>query len=459
MGYNVVIINIDTLRADHLGCYGYRRNTSPFIDSLAARGVLFEEARSNSSYTRESVAVLMSGRLPSRSGSIGWDAAPSIATENLAELFAHAGYRTGFFSATTVLTGPLFTKGFDTVQQLTDRWGVSGLGTRLSARAVDFADATTGHRFLMYLHYLDPHGPYDPPQDLYLAFAGVPFPTPLNLYKDVRPNLAALLAEGFGPGDPRFEDMVTRYDAEIADTDRAVAQLFAGLQRLGVLDHTLVIVTADHGEEFLEHGFVEHAWTLYDEVLRVPLLFWAPSALPQAHLQRRAMVVDILPTVLHLTGTPNVRRDFDGEVLFDASADQVRPTAPAKAYIGELLIAERNVARAVIDGDWKYVAALKWLPPEIRPAAARVEDELRRAGDSTTVDLKGPIVREELYDLAADPRELHDACASNPQVCRAMSSQMQRYVASSTSGLEAQPHPHDLSPEDRQRLRALGYVQ
>jgi arylsulfatase A-like enzyme len=159
--YNLVVINIDTLRADHLGCYGYGRNTSPFIDSLAGRGVLFERALSNSSYTRESVAVLFSGRLPSASGSVGWNARPSDTTRNLAELFRDAGYQTGFSSNTTMLTDPLFTKGFDEAEQLTTVWGLSGAGPKLSARAVEFATRHAGGRFMMYLHYLDPHEAHD----------------------------------------------------------------------------------------------------------------------------------------------------------------------------------------------------------------------------------------------------------------------------------------------------------
>lgn len=456
-GYNLIVINIDTLRADHLGCYGYTRDTSPFIDSLARQGVLLEEARSNSSYTRESVAVLLSGSLPSRSGSVGWTATPSATRATLAVLLARAGYRTGFFSATTVLTDPLFTRGFQTVEHLTDRWGVSGLGPKLSAEALAFAKRGGDGPFLMYLHYLDPHGPYDPPPDLYRRFAPAPFASPVNLYSDVRPHLEELVAQGFGPGEPRFEDMVLRYDAEIAGTDRAIAELFAGLGSVGLLDRTLVVLTADHGEEFLDHGFVEHAWTLYDEVLRVPLIFWAPRALPAARVARRAATVDVLPTLLRLMVIPHDRGDLDGEPLFDVTGGRIRALPVGRPFVGELLIPERNVVRTSIAANWKYLAAWKWLPPSARPSAARVEDEVRRVGGDKTVDVfRGPIVHEELYDLARDPHEAHDTLAAAPDVRRALRARLEAYVVGSGAGGSRAP---ELSPEDRARLRALGYVE
>lgn len=157
--YNLIIINIDALRVDHLGCYGYFRNTSPFIDSLAEKGILFEYVLSNSSYTRESVSVLMSGYLPSHSGSFGWHAASSHEIVNLGQLYQEAGYKTGFFSNTTVLKGSSFTKGFQEYQHLSKKGSESRLGSKLSARAIEFAKDCGKEKFMMHLHYLHPHGP------------------------------------------------------------------------------------------------------------------------------------------------------------------------------------------------------------------------------------------------------------------------------------------------------------
>jgi arylsulfatase len=444
---NVIVINVDTLRADHLGCYGYLRDTSPFIDSLAAAGVRFDEARVNSTFTRESVAALMTGRLPSRSGSMGWDATPPPGDATLGRIFERAGYATGFFSATTMLTDPGFTQGFQTVRQLTERWGASGLGPELSAAALAFARAPRDRPFLMYVHYLDPHGPYDPTPAHLRKFAPAPLPSPLGLYADVRSRLAELVAEGFGPGEARFDDMVARYDAEIADTDVAIAELFAGLDGQGLLDRTIVVLTADHGEELLDHGFVEHAWTLYEEVLRVPLVFWPATVLPGLDGRRRAATVDVLPTLLALVGIA-APAGLDGRSLL------TKGDAP---LVAELAIAERSVLRTVIDGRWKYVAAAKWLPPPARSAAARVENDLRRQGGERGVDRCGPTVHEELYDLVADPSEHHNRVADDAghlEALRAALAPTLEACRAHAAALKDGP-----SAADRARLRALGYVE
>ena len=315
--YNLILINIDSLRADHLGTYGYGRDTSPFIDELAAEGIVFERAFSNSSYTRESVASLLSGRLPSVAGSTGWYATLSEEARSLSESFRASGCETGFFSNTIMLRDPGFTQGFDEVQHLPERWGISGAGLRLSKRALAFVADRGGRRFMMYLHYLDPHGPYDPAAEHYLRFSPQVSASPLRLYTDLRPRLPELLRDGVRPGEARFEDLIRRYDAEIFDTDRAVEALFRGLEELDLLDGTLVVITADHGEEFLEHGFVEHAWTLYRESLHVPLILWAPLAFGPSRIDAPVSGIDIAPTLLHLMEVPYDGSDLDDNFSLD----------------------------------------------------------------------------------------------------------------------------------------------
>lgn len=460
--YNLVIINIDALRADHLSCYGYSRNTSPFIDSLAGNGVLFERAVSNSSYTRESVATLMSGRLPSASASVGWNARPPSDTRVLGELFQAAGYATGFFSNTTMLTDPSFTKGFAEVQHLTTKWGLSRAGPKLSARALEFATRHAGDKFVMYLHYLDPHGPYDPPEELYRRFVRAPFAHPLDLYADVRPNVDTLIKDGFGPGDARFEDMVVRYDAEIADTDRSIGMLFDGLGQLRLLDKTLVVIAADHGEEFLDHGFVEHAWTLYDESLHIPLVLWAPGALKPARVVVPVSVVDILPSLLELMEVSYSGRGFDGGSVLEHRSNGFFYGSSTKPCVAELIIPERSVLRAVIKDNWKYIAAQKWLSPEQRPLAAKNENEMRGQGGAASVDIWGAVVHEELYDLSKDPQEKHNLLGIAEGRHQELRSLLTSYTISCREQASRQgwssPSAPPLSAADQERLRSLGYL-
>jgi len=448
-GYHLVIVNIDALRADHLGFHGYARPTSPFLDGLAARGVVFERAISNSSYTRESVASLLTGRLPSSGGGAGWDAAPAAASAHLGELLRAAGYRTGFFSNTLMLQSPGFTRGFEEVQHLPLRWDLSGEGLRLSERALRFAGQGGDRPFAMYLHYLDPHAPYDPAAEQLARLAATDLPPALDLYRDIAPHLAELREDGFGPGDPRFEAMVLRYDAEVLGTDAAIGALVRGLGELGVADRTLLVVTADHGEEFLEHGGVEHGWTLFQESIHVPLLFFAPEVLAPMRVATRVSQVDLLPTLQSLLGLPTGRLPLDGQPLFELDAGALRPSGAERTPVAEILIPFRNVARATLRGDWKLVSAWRWLEPEQRFAAGEA------AGAASRLDLGVAPVLEALYDLDADAGERRGRSPAPPAVAaplRQVLARLPSTVALSPASVTT------LAPEERERLRALGYA-
>jgi arylsulfatase len=460
-GWNLIVVVVDTLRADHLGYGGYRRATSPFLDRLAAQGVVFENAISNSSFTRESVAALLTGRLPSRSGSTGWHAVPPGNGPHLGALLHAAGYRTAFLANTLMLRAAGFTRGFDEVQHLPRRWDVSGAGPLLSRRAASFVRGAR-RPFLLYLHYLDPHAPYEPaPADLARVAETPPGPA-LDLYRDVLPRLASLLREGFGPGEARFEDLKARYDAEILGTDAALATLFDDLGTLGVLERTLVVVTADHGEEFLEHGFLDHGWTLHQESIRVPLLFWAPGILAPARVTELVSHVDVLPSLLSLLGVPMPKAGdattdgLDGSSLFELGPPAVRPRVTERPQIAELLVAQRQVLRAVLLDDWKYVASWRWLDPEQR-------FEGQRAGAPPAAELRGPPRRESLYRLSEDPGETRDRLDEAPAVLARLREVLAAHLSASRAAgsLPSEPAPDAQAPDaqEAERLRALGYLE
>ncbi len=457
--YNLVLIVVDALRADHLGAYGYRRDTSPFIDKVAAEGTLFEKAFSNSSFTQESISVLFSGRLPSRSGSTGWGTGPAAGLPTLGEILRQDGYRTGLFAATAVLKDD-FSRGFDEVDHLDGTWKVSGLSEPLTQRALEFARSSADDRFFMYLHYLDPHGPYEPPQELHARFAEHPPPRrPLRLYADVKPRLMELLRDGFGPGEPRFEDLMSRYDAEIADVDRAIERLFDGLEELGLLDNTLVVITADHGEEFLEHGYVGHAWTLYRESLHVPLIFWARGALESSREDRLVSHVDLLPTIVELLGVSHEGVDLDGTSLFSSDGAMYRLEPAEKPVFAELLIGHRNVLRTVITPEWKYLAVHRWVEPAARHKANRRE----LISEGRQFDIWGPVVREEIYNLIDDPLEQTNLVGSRQAPSLNLRLALETYVAESRrlndSDSMSSTGPDAMTKEELRRLRALGYIQ
>jgi arylsulfatase len=449
--WNLVLINVDTLRADHLGLHGYARPTSPALDRLAEGAAVFEQAMAASSVTRESVAALFSGRLPSRSGSYGWRATPAADSAHLGELLGRAGYRTAFLSNTVMLRDPGFARGFERVQHLPARWDLSGEGMRLTDTALAFV-GRVGTPFALYLHYLDPHAPYAPDAERLARFDAPQVEAPLELYRDVEPRLPALRAEGFGPGEARFEDLVARYDAEIASTDAAIGALLAGLADRGLLERTLVVVTADHGEEFLEHGWVEHGWTLHRESLHVPLLFSAPRLIVPARVHEPVSQIDVLPSLVDLLGLDPAGAPIDGTSLFERGENGWRPRASFEPVVSELLLSERNVVRSVLWDGWRYVAAQRWVPAHERSAKLRPPATTALP----SVDPWGPLVHEALYHVREDPGETRDRLAAEPERSRALRGLLAGAIGGSREPPETSHEP-GVSPEDAERLRALGY--
>ena len=465
-GFNVIVIVIDALRADHLGCYGYERKTSPFMDSLAAEGIVFERALSHSSFTCESVATLLTGVLPSGSPTgAGWFARPNPRTANMAELFARAGYACGLFTDTPALELGAFGKGFCEAKRVPTDWGRSGLAPQVTELALEFVKKNAGKRVMMYLHYLDPHAPYEPSDQAYLRFADKVYPNPLALFSEVRPNITGLIEDGFGPGDPRFEDMVLRYDAEISEVDGAVKALLQGLGELGALEDTLVVVTADHGQEFLDHGFVEHAWTLYDESIHVPLIFWRPGLFAPGRIAERVSHADMLPTLLDLAAIACDRQGFSGTPLFVREGEQWTFTPPHKPVISELLLETRNLMHAVILDDQKYVAAQKWMAPGECAQAAKKQHELikqLRAGTLERPNIWGAVEREEFYDLSSDPEEKRNIIGKPPEKYDSLKRILAAYEASCPEQLplsSSERSRPELSDELEEQMEGIGYLK
>ena len=455
---NLVVIVVDTLRADHLGYNGYARKTSPFLDSLASKSVVFDRAYSASAFTRESIAALLTGRLPSLSGSAGWNAAPSSELPSLGTSYQAAGYRTGFFTSTIMLGNQRFTKGFSDVDQLVSKGGMSGTSHKLTARTLQFIKACQGQPFMAYVHYFDPHGPYNPPKKLQSRFTDRIYPKPVGLYSDLRPEVPEYVKRGFGPGNPAFEDMLIRYDAELLDTDRAIGQLFKGLRELGLADDTLAVVTADHGEEFLDHGFVEHAWTLYEESIHVPLLICAPGSLAPARVTTPVSLVDLVPTVTMLQGVSRAGYPTDGQPLFSQA---LLPIVTKRPVISELLIHHRNVVRSVVFGDEKLIQARRWLTPAERSLVAQNERQHELDAMAEPIDVWGPVVNEEFFDLAADALEQHELSGdgrASLEELRELLSELEQQAISIDPKQQGSSDEQAIDEETQKLIEGIGYT-
>lgn len=459
-----MLIVVDTLRADHLGFHGYALPTSPFLDGLAAESAVFTDVVAPSSYTRESIAALFSGHWPSCIGAIGWNASPRAAPLTLAEWLRLRGYSTAMLTLTTMLTDGGFARGFERVEHLTSQWGISRAGPQLTRRALELWNEPRTKPLFLYLHYLDPHGPYDPPAELLDRFPAAS-PVVLDLYRDVRPRLPELLQEGFGVQDQRFRELVRRYDAEIAHTDVALQELIAGMRAQLRTRPLLVVVTADHGEEFLEHGFVEHGWTLYEESVRIPLLWWSPGRIPAVRSAAPASLVDVFATLRMLLGVEaqESSQAMSSQAMSSQALFERRHGGLTVAHLGsrmrvaELGIAERNVARAAWLDGWKYIVARRWLDPLERARSSSIEERLRKQGNVPALPASAVVAREELFYLPSDPGEGHNRLAETPPAL----SSLRAYIAQHEercplARVPSQPPP-TLAPHEAEALRQLGY--
>jgi arylsulfatase A-like enzyme len=442
---NVVLILVDTLRADHLGVYGYARSTSPRIDAFAAEGMVFERAYSTTNWTRPAVASLFTSTMPSRHNATALDRALSPDLPLLAEALRGRGYRTAFFTvgpnvepadgygrgvdhffhgrsqkavARTVFFNSIVLRLVPGVGKLLPgrrhASALTGDPAEITDRALEWARAADPARpFFVYLHYLGPHSPYRPPPPFDRAFSEVGV-----VERVVDPPHAWSGKDAFSPADT--QQMIDKYDGEVAWHDAHIGRLLDGLREAGRLDQAIVAIVADHGEGFGEHGVWGHNAGLFEEVVRIPMIFRGTGVRP-GRTRVAASLVDLAPTLAELSGAASPR-EFDGASL-----------APwlAGAGEGERTVFVENPLNdeiGVRSGEWAYFEGKtgdgfqRWL---FRAEDARQTEEL---------SARHPEVAEELRRLAAERRD------------------RDRSVGVKSVEIE-------LDAERRRMLEALGYVE
>jgi arylsulfatase A-like enzyme len=305
---NVVFISVDTLRADHLGCYGYNRNTSPNIDRLASEGVLFSNAFSVSSWTLPAHISMFTSMYSTSHGVITGEDYLDDSRITLAEVLKKEGYATAAFISGAYLRDPRygFEQGFDLYDAsiindaapLKDVMKASQVITSpsLNKAAKNWLEKNHRKKFFLFLHYIDVHSDYIPPP---------PYDTRFD--PDYRGPIDGLniqklkLKPAMNPRD--LFHVIALYDGEIAFTDHYIGEMSLVLKELGVYDNTMIILTSDHGEEFFEHGQLGHKRSLYDEVLRVPLIFKFPYNWKANRKSNKLVsIIDIKPTILDYLG-------------------------------------------------------------------------------------------------------------------------------------------------------------
>ncbi|HZR81642.1 MAG TPA: sulfatase [Candidatus Binatia bacterium] len=428
---NVLLYVIDTLRADHLGCYGYPLATSPHIDALAREGVLFERTVAQASWTKPAVASLLTGLDPLAHGATSLRQAirPGVAT--LAERLAAQGWETAAFVTNVNVSAPFgFARGFETFEYLPEdesRPSRHVLSDALGQEVARWLDRTHDRPFFLWVHSTDPHAPYTPPPELAERFrpgrgnGAPPGADPIALGRRAR-------GEGTSLSPAEVPEIVALYDGEIAFNDASLGALLDELRRRGLYDSTLIVVTADHGEEFGDHGGFDHGHTLYEELIRVPLVVRLPAGrLAGARRAAMARQIDLVPTLLDQLGiAPDP--DLPGRSLFARDGAEA---GPVEAF-SHTRLARRELA-AITSESWKSVQHL---------AGARREDV-------------------EVFDLAGDPHEHESIARRRPVTVGYAAQSIRRAIAAGAAGASAGRGGHapvvDRATEER--LRALGYAE
>jgi len=350
---NVVLVTLDTLRADRLGCYGYKNIETPVLDALARRGTLFENAIASAPLTAPSHASMMTGLNPTAHkvrDTGNFVLSPSHTT--LAQILRESGWDTAAFVGASVLKKRFgFHHGFAIYDD--EMSGPERGAGEVADRAIRWLDSQSGKPFFVWVHLFDPHLPYDPPS---------PF---RERYKD------------------RF------YDGEIAYTDQQLGRFLDAVHKKSPPERTLIAVLADHGESFSEHGEYAHGVFLYDATVRIPFLMAGPGVPPGLRVKQQARVIDLLPTVLDLLGS-NAPPQVQGMSLTPTFTGKQMPVRPA--YI-ETLFSKINMGwselRAVRTDRWKFIRAPK---PELYNL---IDDP----GETTNVIARYPNETKELRGL------------------------------------------------------------
>ncbi len=405
---NVILIVIDTLRADHLGAYGYEKRTSPNIDLFGKDSTVFENAFAQSSWTKPSVASLLTGLLPrSHTANRREDALPDEAL-SLAERLLALGYRTvGFVTNTNVASEFGFAQGFETYELLLDpdeRLGYARAGVLVSRALAWLADERRGP-FFLYLHATDPHDPYTFTPGGKETVGSTDFMEALEAFDT--PSTPALQKE-----------LLDLYDEKIRYADGELGKLFDKLRDSGLYERSLIVLVSDHGEEFFEHGWWRHGKTLYQEQLHVPFVVkWPQGTKARGRMSAVVQHVDLVPTVLDVLGEPKAS-DLPGRSLA-ASAD------------GDPIV-------------WSY---LRSDGREVESVIYRGRKLLR----TFVYDREAPAFA--LFDLTRDSGETRNVLETERPAFDLLDALLRRPVEGLT------PVPAAIDETTRRRLEALGYIR
>lgn len=393
---NVLLISIDTLRSDYLSCYGYRQQTTPNIDSIAKKGILFENVYSPVPLTLPAHSSMLTGTIPpNHSTHDNMDYRLGQHNITLAEIFKKNGFATGAVISAFVLDSQFgFDQGFDSFN---DKFEEESFSSHISERkgdeatriAIEWLEKHKEKPFFYFLHYYDPHSPYEPPE----------------------------------PFASRFPN--SQYAGEIAFTDNCIGRIVEKLKELKLYNSTLIVITGDHGEMLNEHGEIVHGYFIYESALRVPLIFKLPGQQKAKRLKKITGLVDIAPTVCGLLRIEN-QLQMQGKDLSDYFWNSKPDSEEGRYIYCESLTPTKygaNTLLGVITDRYKYI--------------------------QTT--------RSELYDIVNDPTESNNLIGAQPNRGRIMQDEL-GLILKNQLRKDDSDSKFKLDEQGRERLESLGYI-
>lgn len=450
-GQNVLFITIDTLRADHLGCYGYERDTSPSIDAFADGAIVFENCISQATSTLPSHASIFTALYPPAHGVINNLLGLSDSVPSLVNVFKDYGYTTGAIVSNVVLESRFgLDQGFSTYdeemnsRELNRRKFRERRADSATDAAIAWLRKNEGESFFLWVHYVDPHGAYFPPPEYRKMFVGDEW---FSEGEEVR-----VAEENFVPHTiPKYQELsdignpsyyISQYDGEIRFTDDHVGRLLDFIEKSGLSPDTIVVLTADHGESFTERDlYFTHTFRTYDEQARIPLIMKFPGegAGAAARIKSQVRAIDIFPTLLEKTGLENPH-PVHGRSLAKLMS------AAGKGHAKEILTEKaRSIAdTAIIYSDYGIEALEKKMGAQKSIRAGRWKLTLNSRDGSV-----------ELYDLEHDRFERDNLAQARPELVRQMGKLLHLQESEITTAVGNKPK---LSPELIEQLDSFGYL-
>ena len=424
---SVVLILVDALRADHLGAYGYKRDTSPNLDALAAKGAVFENVMSAASFTATSLATIFTGTYPWEHGVIfNSNLVLGKTRITLAQQLRDSGYQTAAFSSTYFhLSDFDLNRGFDFFDESCDKTFFSGDAECLSGQIMKWIDEQPGKPFFIYFHYTTTHSPYHPPEKYREMFSkGLKVPG-----GDVGQGSIQRFSKNhkwylprMNPGLEDLAWLVSQYDGEIRYADDQIGRVLEKMKAAGLDQNTLFIVTSDHGEAFFEHKLMDHPDELHWPVIRIPLIISGPRIPLAAKLSELVRAVDIAPFILDYAG--------------------LKPAATGESFMPWL----QNDSRVRIGDSVLYQSKKKY---QIGMVKYPWHILLQEPGKKNI----------ELYDISRDPLEKNNLAGQKPELVNGMLKLILGPDLILGSPATFGAFGGRLPPETIQKLRALDYVR